>query len=328
MRTQQSVGKARSIAFIGIMFILVQISSAIVLMDVQAQTQESVLNEFDVPYINTQIQGAQYTWKVVRTMGIFATQNIHSGDLIKYRVREAKENASTYLVDVFYDNWTTKDFVQKQEPENSSMFIIPRDWSKFVIEEIIPNLAPYFCRHPLMIELYRKNFPGILAEDKTGQELLNEFNQDPNFWEKNLGKDIYEFTVFTLNKYDYTKFKYNTIWYRSRLITTMEISIELDKNNYERLVYTRAEGVLLSRKTNILIFNGTRKDYQGLTRDFPFAISGNLDIELFDFDTEFAVSFWHYVVWFLIIMGIIFASIIAISVILRMRERKFATMDY
>ncbi len=314
-------------AFVVMMFIIVQSVAVSIVVETQAQ-QESVLNEFDIPYINTGLKGAQYTWKVIRTMGLFATQNIHSGDLIKYRVREANENASNYLVDVFYDNWTTKDFIQRPEPENASMFLIPRDWSKFVINEIIPFLAPYFCRHPIMIELYRRTKPGLLAENKTGQELLNEFNQDPNFWEKPLGVDIYEFTIFTLNKYDYTKFRYNTIWYRSRLITTLEISIELDKNNYEKLVYTRAEGVLISRKTNIFIDNGTRKDYQWITRDFPFPISGNLDLELLDFDKEFAVSFWHYVVWFLIIMAIIFTSIIAISVILRLRERRFATMDY
>ncbi len=327
MRREYYIGKVRIYALFTILLILIQSTAVSLVVNSRAQ-QESILNEFDIPYINTNIKGGQYTWKVIRTMGLFATQNIHSGDLIKYRVREANENASNYLVDVFHDNWTTKDFVLKPEPENASMFLIPRDWSKFVINEIIPFLAPYFCRHPLMIELYRRTNPGLLPDNKTGQQLLNEFNQDANFWDKNLGKDIYEFTVFTLNKYDYTKFRYNTIWYRSRLITTMEITIELDKNNYERLVYTRAEGILLSRKTNIFIENGTRKDYQGLTRDFPFAISGNLDVELLDFDKEFTVSFWHYVVWFLIIMAIIFASIIAISVILRLRERRFATMDY
>jgi len=331
MKRMRSTKLMRFSVMVGITMLLIQ--SSIMMVCIDSAAQQPIINEYDFPIINPRLEGTEYSWKITRTMGIFATQNMHSGDMMKYRVRTANENDSHYVVDVFYDNWTTKDYVLRPEPENATMFLIPRNWSKFLTEEIIPDLVPHFCRHPKIIELYRKTFPGMFDESLTGQELLNEFNKDANFWEKNLGKDIMNFAEAVLNKsvsteFEFTKFEYNTIWFRSRLITTMDISIELDENNYERLTYTRAEGILLARKTNILIINGTRKDYLGIAREFPFELSGNLDVEIIDFSREFEVSLWHYVIWVAIIMGIIFASIIVISVILRMRERRFVTMDY
>lgn len=101
-----------------------------------------------------------------------------------------------------------------------------------------------------------------------------------------------------------------------RLINLVTISIYINETNYDIARYTRSEGILLSRHTKVdSIKSGV-------------VLKGEFLIELKSYSGTFTVSFWHYVIWFVIIFGIVLASMVILSLFISRRQEKIRSLDY
>lgn len=101
-----------------------------------------------------------------------------------------------------------------------------------------------------------------------------------------------------------------------RLINLVTISIYINETNYDIARYTRSEGILLSRHTKVdCVKSGV-------------VYKGEFLLELNSYSGTFTVSFWHYVIWFAIIFGIVLVSIIILSLFISRRQEKIRSLDY
>ena len=126
-------------------------------------------------------------------------------------------------------------------------------------------------------------------------------NKDAKFW----GNKSRLHTYYNL--------QYKTEWIKGVLMNTVTISFQLNKTNYDIIKYTRAEGIMLSRKAVVNANNGT-------TRGF-------LDVKLDSYDQIFVPSPWFYVIVVVLIISLIAIVIIIISLIIRRRRRMWREID-
>lgn len=103
---------------------------------------------------------------------------------------------------------------------------------------------------------------------------------------------------------------YSDVFIGGKLINIVTIEIRINDTNYDVATYTRAEGILLSRHTVV-----------ETTDDEGDPLTGEFLITLTSFSGDFAVSFWHYVVWFAIIFVGVLVLVAILSFVLAKRQK-------
>ncbi|MGQ4873590.1 MAG: hypothetical protein ACP6IY_05885 [Promethearchaeia archaeon] len=106
---------------------------------------------------------------------------------------------------------------------------------------------------------------------------------------------------------------YETEWWDWKLINTATITYIMNDTNYDKIKYTRAEGILLERKTVVNINDGK--------------IVGNLYIRLYSYSRFFEFSPWYYVIIGALIFAAVAAIIITISLLIQRRKRIYREID-
>ncbi len=320
--------------YLGLLMVLFQFLSffSIALVTVQASRETYIGREVDEPLMRDYLEGQTYTYEVQSSFGVYASHDIHAGNQFRIRVSEVDINNTQYRVERTWLNWTDDHWSTIPQELNDSIYVVPTDWGTLAREMIIPQNIHYFARHPKMLELYRRDYPHAFDQNLTGQEILNELNEDPFFWESSFGITLINFAKFQFDHYYVENagvtFEYERDWYQGRFTDFVILTIYIDENNFDRLVYTREEGILISRTTEIYIVNGTRSVPGDVPRLNAFPLSGRYHVELQDFSRELVVSFWHYVIWFFIIFGSVLGIIFLVAFIYVRREKKITTMDY
>ena len=103
-------------------------------------------------------------------------------------------------------------------------------------------------------------------------------------------------------------------WVNGVLTSTITISYRMNATNYDIAKYTRAEGILLSREFSVNIINGT-----GPNED----LVGYFKVSYHSSTIGLAISFWHWIIWFLIILGIVFVVLLILSTIISRRKQVY-----
>ena len=153
----------------------------------------------------------------------------------------------------------------------------------------------------------------------SGQDWVNIINIIGDYAWDEIYDDYIEFFELSLISH-YTDLRYDSIWYNGNYITVVVIDVVLDEDNYDHLVYSREEGLLLSRETQVNILNGS---------GINLPLRGNLDIELIDMgDFNLAVSPWHYIIYFAISVVSIIILVTIISVLVSRRQKRLQNLDY
>jgi hypothetical protein len=103
-------------------------------------------------------------------------------------------------------------------------------------------------------------------------------------------------------------------WVNGALTSTVTISYRMNVTNYDIAKYTRAEGILLSREFSVNIINGS-----GPNED----LVGYFKVSYYSSTIGLTISFWHWIVWFLIILAILFVVLIILSAIISRRKQVY-----
>jgi len=99
---------------------------------------------------------------------------------------------------------------------------------------------------------------------------------------------------------------YLTDWWNLNLINTVSIRYEMNESNYDESIYTRAEGILLSRTAVVNADSGGDKGY--------------LKISLVSYSGFFTLSPWYWLVMFIVVVAFIAVIIGLIASVVRKRE--------
>jgi hypothetical protein len=297
------------------------------------------LDEGITPLVERNL-GIELKWEVKRSVGIFAIDRYHIRDQIELSIDSMDEKNRNYSSTINRYYWREQTWESVGENISSSYYVISRDWKRSVKSQIIENASYYWCRHPKILEIWAKRnqwqIPGTNQSNPSGQDILNYFvkyeaeqninrpNNDYSFWDDQEGyAPIIRATALVMisNFADevFTTSKYDNEWQFSRIMTIATFRIYLDEQNYEIYRYTREEGILLSRRTEINIDNGTSIDNP---------LTGSFELQLIDFSKQFIVSPYHYFAWFGIVFGSIMITVIVIAQVISARQRKIRMMDY
>ena len=142
---------------------------------------------------------------------------------------------------------------------------------------------------------------------------------EPDAWDYYYEDGLADETAHRLLK-EFLTFETENIWFDSRFMVIQRISIDLDADNFDHLVYTKEEGILISRETSIKIENGT---------DINIPLRGSLVVELVDYSgVDLSVSIWHYVIWVAVGLVSVVVVIVAIGILINRRQRRLANLDY
>ena len=95
-------------------------------------------------------------------------------------------------------------------------------------------------------------------------------------------------------------------WWNLNLINTVSIKYEMNDTNYDESIYSRSEGILLTRTASVNANNGT---YQG-----------HFSVSLVSYSGFLALSPWYWLVMALIVIGYFVVVIILIASVVRKRE--------
>ena len=106
---------------------------------------------------------------------------------------------------------------------------------------------------------------------------------------------------------------YETEWWDWKMLQTVTITYTLNETNYDKAKYSRNEGILLSRKTNVFIGDGETRGY--------------LYVELYSYSGFLALSPWFYIIVVSIIIALIAIVIITISLLIQRRKRIYREID-
>ncbi len=158
-----------------------------------------------------------------------------------------------------------------------------------------------------------------LNDEQWGELILNYFNSISGFWTSPEAIEIAAFAYQMLATYTYTLFNYSTIWYSNELIDVVTITVSLDAQNYDIMTYSRGEGILLSRNTNIFIDNGS---------NFGNPLTGSFEVNLVNYSGTLQTTWLTYLIWFFIILGIVLFAIIAIAIAVSRHQKKLRELDY
>jgi len=99
---------------------------------------------------------------------------------------------------------------------------------------------------------------------------------------------------------------YRTEWWNLNLISTVSIKYEMNDTNYDESVYTRAEGILLTRTAVVDASNSTYRGYFKVT--------------LVSYSGFFVLSPWYWLVMALVVIGFFAVIIVLIASVVRKRE--------
>ncbi len=102
-------------------------------------------------------------------------------------------------------------------------------------------------------------------------------------------------------------------------IDTVTIRCEWNATNWYRAKFSRAEGILLKMDIQVDVPGGS---------DEGEDLRGHL---LIDHDTQsytFALTLWHYVIWFLVVLGSVLTVIMVISIIVSRRKAAAMRLNY
>ena len=99
---------------------------------------------------------------------------------------------------------------------------------------------------------------------------------------------------------------YRTEWWNLNLINTVSIRYEMNESNYDESVYSRAEGILLTRTAVVDANNGTSRGYFKVT--------------LVSYSGFFVLSPWYWLVMAIIVIAFFAIIITLIASVVRKRE--------
>ncbi|MHA1274459.1 MAG: hypothetical protein ACTSQJ_03270 [Promethearchaeota archaeon] len=102
-------------------------------------------------------------------------------------------------------------------------------------------------------------------------------------------------------------------WTNINLINVVKISITLNETNYDEMIYSQAEGILLSRDIRV---NAADGKYRGM-----------YSIRIRRYSGILSQSPWYYVIISLTLFGLILTVIIIISILIQRRKRIYREID-
>lgn len=339
-RVQYQIKTKQVIQLLMTLWLFSGIVNILFISQVAAASNDPLRLDENIKPVVTSNEGMELYWEVKRSVGIFALEKYHIRDQIKLTIDSVNVEGRKYTSTQERFYWRDSEWNNMGQNISTSYFVLNREWKKSVKSEIILNASNYWCRHPLMLERWAKFrqfiIPGTNVTNPNGQDVLNYFvayeleqnNLNPgssySFWEddEEYAPDIKIYTTVVLSNYAdeiFTTSKYDLEWQFSRYLTVTTFKITFDDKNFEIYRYTREEGILLSRETEINIENGTSIN-QPLT--------GSFRLVLIDFNKELRVSFYHYLIWFGIVFGSIMVAVLVISQLVAWRQRKLRMLDY
>ncbi|MFO8018130.1 MAG: hypothetical protein R6U96_05805 [Promethearchaeia archaeon] len=107
--------------------------------------------------------------------------------------------------------------------------------------------------------------------------------------------------------------EYETEWWEWKLLNSVTVSFEMNETNYDRIKYTRGEGLLLERKAVVNAADGEVKGY--------------LYIKLDSYSGALILSPWFYIIVISIIIGLIAVVIIVVSLIIQKRKQQYREIE-
>ncbi len=102
-------------------------------------------------------------------------------------------------------------------------------------------------------------------------------------------------------------------------IDTVTIQCNWNETNWFRAKFSRAEGILLALNIKVYVPNGLGEGID---------LRGDLVINHVGQTYQFALTLWHWVIWFLVIMGSVLAVIIIISIVASRRKAAAMRLNY
>jgi hypothetical protein len=282
--------------------------------------------------------GLKLNWIVDRSVGLFSIQRYHLRDGIQIEITEANKGGLYYKATLQRFYWREQVWQIQYTNGSPQFYVIPVDWKNSFYNFVIENSSLYWARHPLMIQRWATLFnynPYPEKNTTTGQDILNFFmiqqenylianpGQSYDFWTQNYTAGlIINYTKVVLSNYAqeiFTTSQYTTEWFQNRFIDMVHLNIYFDDNNYERFIYTREEGILISRETEINIANGTALNDP---------LTGSFKLTLQEFNKEFKVSPYHYIIWVSVVFVSIMVTVITVSLLVSRHQRKMQMLDY
>ncbi len=112
---------------------------------------------------------------------------------------------------------------------------------------------------------------------------------------------------------------YQPEFIHGNFIDTVIIKCEWNATNWFRAKFSRAEGILLQLDVQVYAPNGVAEGED---------LRGNLLINHDSQTYAFALTLWHWIIWFLIILGSVLTVIMVISVIVSRRKAAAMRLNY
>ncbi|GAB4321934.1 MAG: hypothetical protein Kow0069_26460 [Promethearchaeota archaeon] len=244
------------------------------------------------------------TWRIDRAFGYFADLDLHQDSLVRLEVTNVSEADGRFVVTQRTKEW------------------LDIDWSAASLPfELVDYGVDYADEHQSSenITNYRENF---IFDRGNYSDTVQPFwfLVTPKYWSHvamavSLGYEGMELNDWGTyeSRLENTTITVENEWFDLQFIDVVTIRMQVDEDNYEYLKFSRAEGLLLTRRVHI-------RDSSGVTGDFQ--------ITLVDKNFAFDYSPWYYVVLFAIIFGSIMTVAIVISVLISRRKERQRKLDY
>lgn len=276
----------------------------------QAMAFNENLREEDV--IDNELTGDSAVWEVKRLFGIFAWYDLHSGSWIKWQVLNASETDGIIARQGVWraldaDPISLNEFSIGDIPFKSTTTGIETIPSyDFLVEGVSP------CNTAANLSALRGNLVYTKSFNTSYQLHPFWFLYAPKHWSQiaqtvtrgYVNHGLWRPSNFAPTQ-DYqpsllenTSIYYKNEWHLSAYIDVVHIDIEIDEDNYDRMVFTRKEGILLSRRMHV--------------QDPGTGYRGDAEIVIKARERILQPSPWYYVV----IFAAIFGSIVVVSILI------------
>ncbi|MHA1340138.1 MAG: hypothetical protein ACTSRZ_10300 [Promethearchaeota archaeon] len=110
---------------------------------------------------------------------------------------------------------------------------------------------------------------------------------------------------------------YKDEFFMGKFINTVNIIFYFNETNYDKIKYSRSEGILLRREIKIDSINNDGQE-----------VKGEFLIELVDYSGELEVSFWYWIFIIGIVSASVFFGLLTISILISRRQRRLKSIDY
>ncbi|MHA1730592.1 MAG: hypothetical protein ACTSU5_01545 [Promethearchaeota archaeon] len=250
--------------------------------------------------------GDEVEWEVSRSFGIFATYNLHAGSKVKWSVVDANETNVQYLVKQRSLSWFEEDWTNKSDPFLSTDEGIK--WASGYNDTA--NITAFHSRNiydatenstdimPFWYLITPKNWSGIARNVIHGYDNLSIWGS-------------------AASRLEHTNIYYKNEWVDGQYIDVLHLDVNIDDDNYDRLQFSRQEGVLLSRRISIQTNNTNGAE-----------IRGDFHITMTDKTFVYTFSPWYFIILFAIIFGSILVAAVVISLLISRRKDRLRKLDY